>query len=220
MDDMKNYKYEFIKYAIKNQALKFGKFKLKSGRISPYFFDMGSFNNGKDLLFLGKIYSYILSKKELCFDMIFGLSYKGISIAISSVIFLKNFYNKNISFCFNRKEHKNYGEKGLIIGKKPSGNIILMDDVITSGSTIYEIEKIIDCKKVNIKGVVIALDREEKGLGDISATKNIENYFNFKVISIITVTDIINFLIKKENILEKKSNLIKSIKSYKKYYGI
>lgn len=215
---MKNYQYEFIQYAINKKALQFGKFKLKSGRSSPYFFDISKFNSGKDLIFLGKIYVKILLKSKISYDMLFGLSYKGISIALSSSIILSNNYNQNVYICFNRKEYKKHGEKGLIVGKRPKGQIVLMDDVITSGSTIRKIISVINSRKVYISGMIIALDRQEQDFNKQPTIKNLQKNFNFKIRSIITLTDLILFLEQQKNRVDPK--IISDIKQYKKQYGI
>ncbi|MDQ1237532.1 MAG: orotate phosphoribosyltransferase [Wigglesworthia glossinidia] len=213
---MNNYKYDFIQYAIRKKALKFGKFILKSGRVSPYFFDISQFNSGNDLIFLGKIYVQTLIKSNIPYNMLFGLSYKGISIALSSSIILSHDYKKNISICFNRKEYKLHGEGGLIIGKPPRGKVILMDDVITSGSTINKVFNIINCSQAKLSGMIIALDRQEKDLYKKPAIKNLQNRFDFKIKSIIKLTDIILFL-EQNKIVDKK--IVFSIKEYKKKYG-
>lgn len=215
---MKNYQYEFIQYAIDKNALQFGKFVLKSGRVSPYFFDISKFNSGPDLIFLGKMYVKTLLKSKMSYDMLFGLSYKGIAIALSSSIILSHDYNKNVCICFNRKEYKRHGEKGLIVGKQPKGKIILMDDVVTSGSTIQKIMSIMNPNEMHLSGMIIALDRQEKALYKQSAIKNLQKNFNFKIKSIIKLTDLILFLEQNKNIVNTTD--VYSIKQYKKKYGI
>ncbi|AFA41198.1 orotate phosphoribosyltransferase [Wigglesworthia glossinidia endosymbiont of Glossina morsitans morsitans (Yale colony)] len=215
---MKNYQYEFIRYAIDKNALQFGKFILKSGRISPYFFDISKFNSGKDLIFLGKMYVKTLLESKISYDMLFGLSYKGIAIALSSSIILSYDYNQNVCICFNRKEYKNHGEKGLIVGKRPKGKIILMDDVVTSGSTIQKIISIMNPSEIHLSGMIIALDRQEQDLYKQSAIKNLQKNFNFKIKSIIKLTDLILFLEQNKNIVHTTD--LCSIKQYKIKYGI
>lgn len=194
---MNNYKKKFIEYSIKKQALLFGNFKLKSGRISSYFFNIGAFNQGKDIKYIGQIYAKLLLDLRLDFDVLFGPSYKGIPIVISTIIALQKTYKLNKIYSFNRKEMKSYGEKGIIIGGPIRGNVIILDDVITAGTSIYESKKILkNYKETNIIGALVALDRQEI-FKNLYAKEIIENKCKFKVYSIITISDIKKYLDRK-----------------------
>ncbi|CAL1328977.1 orotate phosphoribosyltransferase [Candidatus Providencia siddallii] len=190
---MKKYKVEFIELALKRKAIKFGDFILKSGRKSPFFFNFGSFNTGYDLSLVGRYYAEALKDNEIDCDVVLGIAYKGIPIVVSMVIALSEYYNINMSYSFNRKEFKKYGEKGSLIGSSLKGRVLIVDDVITSGASIYESIKFIEQKKAIISGVLLCLDRQEVGKNKMLATKEIERKY-CNVYSIITINDLINYL--------------------------
>ncbi|CRK85995.1 Orotate phosphoribosyltransferase [Candidatus Providencia siddallii] len=190
---MKDYQYDFINFALKKQVLKFGDFILKSGRKSPYFLNSGLFNTGSDLLLIGSFYAQLLLDSLIKYDVILGLAYKGIPIVTAMVIALKQQYGINISYCFNRKNIKKYGECGVLIGSPLKGHVVIVDDVITAGTSIRESIKIINQQNVKISGALICFDRQEKGKGEISATKEIERDY-CKVYSIVTINDLIVYL--------------------------
>src|SRR6266542_1370089 len=172
---LKQYQREFIEFSISQNILSFGSYTLKSGRQSPYFFNTGKFNTGESLSKVGKFYAETIeSLHELVYDGIFGPSYKGIPLAASTVIALSETYNKNIPYSFNRKEIKDHGEGGNIIGSPLSGNILIIDDVITAGTAIRESFEIIVKCGAKVAGVILAVDRQEKGTGDKSAVQQIE----------------------------------------------
>ncbi|BGI50800.1 MAG: orotate phosphoribosyltransferase [Arsenophonus endosymbiont of Ceratovacuna japonica] len=213
---MKDYQREFIKYSIKKKVLKFGEFTLKSGRKSPYFFNISLFNNGKDLDALGYFYSKAFIDHNPECDIIFGPSYKGIPIATAITITLYKYYYFNKFYCFNRKEIKNYGECGKLIGSPLKGNVVIVDDVITAGTTIKESAEIIKQNKAKLTAIILSLDRQEKGEKDISAIQEIETIFKCQIFSIITLNDLINYL--SENI--NMSKYLSKIKIYRDHYGI
>ncbi|MBK4764857.1 MAG: orotate phosphoribosyltransferase [Pantoea sp. Brub] len=214
---MKNWKYQFIEFIFEKKIIKFGKFILKSGRTSPYFFNIGMLDNGSDLKKLGYFYTQALIDSKIEFDVIFGLAYKGILIVTSTAIAFANHYNKNIHYCFNRKEIKNYGEGGLLIGKKLYGRVVLIDDVITSGKSIHESVNIINSQKAMLCGVVVALDRQEYSINsNTSVIQEVKNNYKCPVISIITLSNLISYL-KDE---PKMSHELSKIYSHQIKFGI
>ena len=169
---MKSYKSEFIEFALNRQALKFGEFTLKSGRKSPYFFNAGLFNTGKDLASLGRFYAAALMDANLQYDVIFGPAYKGIPIVSSTVVALSEHYNVDVPYCFNRKEAKDHGEGGNLVGSSiHEQRVMLVDDVITAGTAIRESMRILQDNQSKLAGVLICLDRQEKGRGELSANQ-------------------------------------------------
>ncbi len=213
---MKAYQQEFIEFALEKQVLKFGQFTLKSGRTSPYFFNAGLFNTGKDLARLGRFYAAALIEANIKFDLLFGPAYKGIPIATTTAIALADHHNLDLPYCFNRKEAKAHGEGGNLVGAPLQGRIMLVDDVITAGTAIRESMDIIKAHGAQLSGVLIALDRQEKGQGELSAIQEVERDFSTQVISIVTLADLISYL---ENKAEMKEHLA-DIKQYRLDYGI
>lgn len=217
---MKNYQREFIEFALAKNVLRFGEFTLKSGRTSPYFFNAGLFNTGGDLAKLGRYYASALADSTIEFDLLFGPAYKGIPIATTTAVALADHHNMDLPYCFNRKEAKTHGEGGNLVGSPLKGKVMLVDDVITAGTAIRESMEIIKAHDADLSGVLIALDRQEKGQGELSAIQEVERDFDTQVISIVTLADLINYL--EEKITETPS-LIESLNSVKKYrenYGI
>lgn len=217
---MKNYQREFIEFALAKNVLRFGEFTLKSGRTSPYFFNAGLFNTGGDLAKLGRYYASALADSTIEFDLLFGPAYKGIPIATTTAVALANHHNMDLPYCFNRKEAKTHGEGGNLVGSPLKGKVMLVDDVITAGTAIRESMEIIKAHDADLSGVLIALDCQEKGQGELSAIQEVERDFDTQVISIVTLADLINYL--EEKITETPS-LIESLNSVKKYrenYGI
>jgi len=189
------YKNEFIRFCLQHKVLQFGKFTLKSGRISPYFFNAGLFNSGVLLQKLGDFYSAAIMEAKLDFDVLFGPAYKGIPLATATAISLARNHHLNKAICFNRKEIKNHGEGGNLIGATiDKKNILLIDDVITAGTAIREIIKITQPHNAILKGIILALDRQEKGQDTaLSAITQIEQEFNIRIVSIIAMTDLIDY---------------------------
>ncbi|MCH8536563.1 MAG: orotate phosphoribosyltransferase, partial [Alkalimonas sp.] len=191
---MKDFQREFIEFALSRQVLKFGQFTLKSGRTSPYFFNAGLFNTGGDLAKLGRFYAAALQESGVEFDLLFGPAYKGIPIATTTAVALADHHQRDVPYCFNRKEAKTHGEGGNLVGSPLQGNIMLVDDVITAGTAIRESMESITAAGANLSGVLIALDRQERGKAELSAIQEVERDFNTKVISIVSLTDLISYL--------------------------
>jgi len=213
---MKAYQKEFIEFALEKQVLKFGQFTLKSGRTSPYFFNAGLFNTGGDLAKLGRFYAAALADSGIDFDLLFGPAYKGIPIATTTAVALADHHDMDMPYCFNRKEAKTHGEGGNLVGSELKGNVMLVDDVITAGTAIRESMEIIQANGANLSGVLIALDRQEKGKGELSAIQEVERDFGTKVISIVTLGDLITYLEEQGD----NADSLAAIKKYREDYGI
>ena len=213
MSDNKN---AFIELAIRRQALKFGEFTLKSERISPYFFNAGYFNQGEDIAILGDCYAQTLVDGNADFDMLFGPAYKGIPLATTTASALYQKFNKNVSLCYNRKEAKQHGEGGNLVGAPLKGNVLIVDDVITAGTAIRESIQIIQNAGAKPAGVLIALDRQEKGLSELSAIQEVEKEYNLPVYAIITLNDLQNYLTDHKEL----SQYSEQVALYRKTYGI
>jgi len=190
---MHDYQQNFIEFAIQRNVLRFGQFTLKSGRISPYFFNAGLFNTGNDLLELSKAYAAAIECSSLNYDIIFGPAYKGIPLATATAMALATDGNSK-PFAFNRKEKKDHGEGGNIVGAQLQGRVLIIDDVITAGTAIREAINIIRAAGAEPAGVLIALDRQEKGLGDLSAIQEVEQEFSIPVVSIIRLEQVLDYL--------------------------
>jgi len=217
---MKDYQREFIEFALAKQVLRFGEFTLKSGRTSPYFFNAGLFNTGGDLARLGRFYAQALADSNIEFDLLFGPAYKGIPIATTTAVALADHHNMDMPYCFNRKEAKTHGEGGSLVGSPLQGKIMLVDDVITAGTAIRESMEIIKAHGAELSGVLIALDRQEKGQGELSAIQEVERDFGTQVIAIVTLADVVTYL---EEKIETQPELVPSLASINKYrerYGI
>jgi orotate phosphoribosyltransferase len=223
---MQNYKKEFIKFLIRNQALQFGEFTLKSGRISPYFLNTGKLYSGEALSQLGYYYSECLMDQiKDSFNVVFGPAYKGIPLAVSTVQSLYQRFNVNVSYAFNRKEAKDHGDKGMVVGKplEATDKIVVVDDVITAGTAVREsiaiIKKMADAP---ILAVVVSVDRMEKGQGNISAIQELNQATGIRCISLITIEEIITFL--EENNIDGKmiltSDILHRYYLYRDQYGI
>lgn len=214
---MKSYKSEFIEFALDRQALKFGEFTLKSGRKSPYFFNAGLFNTGKDLALLGRFYAAALIDADLQYDVIFGPAYKGIPIVSSTVVALSEHHNVDVPYCFNRKEAKDHGEGGNLVGSSIyQQRVMLVDDVITAGTAIRESMRILEDNQSKLAGVLICLDRQEKGRGDLSAIQEIKQTYHCDVISIITLDDLIQYLYQDPS----RKDQVTQVETYRAEYGI
>ncbi|CED58175.1 Orotate phosphoribosyltransferase [Moritella viscosa] len=213
---MKDYQREFIEFALEKEVLKFGEFTLKSGRTSPYFFNAGLFNTGRDLSRLGRFYAAALVDSGIEYDVVFGPAYKGIPIATTAVVALNDHHDIDAPYCFNRKEKKDHGEGGTLVGSALKGRIMLVDDVITAGTAIRESMDIIQAHNAELSGVLIALDRQEKGKGELSAIQEIERDYACKVLSIVTLGDLVTFLADKPEMQQHLEN----VKTYRENYGI
>ena len=191
---MEQYKRDFIKFALSRNVLKFGEFTLKSGRKSPYFFNAGLFNTGADLARLGEFYAAAIQASAVDFDVVFGPAYKGIPIGTSVSVALFNRYGIDKPVCFNRKEVKDHGEGGNLIGSPLQGKILLVDDVITAGTAIRESMELISANQAELAAVLIALNRKERGKGELSAIQEVERDYQCKVLSIIDLDDLMQFI--------------------------
>ncbi|WCE29828.1 orotate phosphoribosyltransferase [Vibrio sp. SCSIO 43137] len=213
---MKTYQREFIEFALQKGVLKFGEFTLKSGRISPYFFNAGLFNTGKDLARLGRFYAAALMDSGISYDVLFGPAYKGIPIATTTAVALADGYDVDTPYCFNRKEAKDHGEGGNLVGSPLDGRIMLVDDVITAGTAIRESMEIIKANGAELAGVLVAIDRQEKGKGELSAIQEVERDFSCKIVSIVSLSDLISYL---EEHGETSEHLEK-VKAYRQEFGV
>jgi orotate phosphoribosyltransferase len=213
---MKAYQREFIEFALAKGVLKFGEFTLKSGRTSPYFFNAGLFNTGRDLNRLGKFYAAALQDSNIDYDLVFGPAYKGIPIATTTVVALDEHYGKDVPYCFNRKEAKTHGEGGSLVGSELAGKVMLVDDVITAGTAIRESMDIINAHNAELAGVLIALDRQEKGKGELSAIQEVERDYSATVISIVKLADLITYLEEQGD----NQTALEAVSAYREQYGI
>ena len=213
---MQNYKTEFIKFALSRNVLRFGEFKLKSGRISPYFFNAGLFNTGADLARLGEFYAAAIQASGLSYDVIFGPAYKGIPIGTTVSVALFNQFGLDKPVCFNRKEAKDHVEGGNLIGSPLQGNVLLVDDVITAGTAIREAMDIIAANNATLSAVVIALNRKERGKGELSAIQEVERDYQCHVLSIVDLDDLMQFI---END-SQYSQYLPTMKAYRSEFGV
>ena len=213
---MKAYQREFIEFALEKQVLKFGEFTLKSGRKSPYFFNAGLFNTGRDLARLGRFYAAALADSGIEFDVLFGPAYKGIPIATTTAVALADHHNLDTPYCFNRKEAKDHGEGGNLVGSALEGRIMLVDDVITAGTAIRESMQIIQSNGADLAGLLVAIDRQEKGKGDLSAIQEVERDFGCAVISIVSLGDLVSYLEEQGDATEH----LAAVKDYRAEFGI
>lgn len=213
---MKNYQHDFIDFAISAGVLRFGDFTLKSGRTSPYFFNAGLFNTGEQLARLGRCYAQAITDSHIDFDVLFGPAYKGIPLAAAASIALADHHQRNIPWCFNRKEAKDHGEGGNLVGAGLSGKILVIDDVITAGTAIRESVDIIESAGATLAGVVIALDRQERGRDERSAIQEVEETLGITVTSIVTLAQLLEYLRSKPECSED----VEKIEAYRLQYGI
>jgi orotate phosphoribosyltransferase len=212
---MHDYQQQFIEFAIRRNVLRFGEFTLKSGRTSPYFFNAGLFNTGDDLYHLSKAYAAALQRSGLNYDIIFGPAYKGIPLAtVTAMALAENGNNK--PFAFNRKEKKDHGEGGNIVGAPLQGRVLIVDDVITAGTAIRESMALIRESGAEPAGVLIALDRQEKGKGELSAIQEVEQEFSIPVVSIIRLEQVLDYL--KTN--PEFAGHAETVASYRNRYGV
>jgi len=213
---MQDYQRAFIELALESDVLRFGEFTLKSGRTSPYFFNAGLFNTGRALAKLGQYYANTIVDSGLKFDTLFGPAYKGIPLASTCAIALSEHHDRNVPYCFNRKEAKSHGEGGNLIGAPLKGRVLIIDDVITAGTAIRESMDIIEQARAEAAGVVIALNRMERGQGDLSAIQEIEASYNIPVISIVSLDELITYIGESE----KYQQYLAAINSYRAEYGV
>lgn len=217
---MLSFRQDFIRFAIKQKVLCFGEFKTKAGRISPYFFNAGLFNDGDSLKQLTQFYAKALIDAEIQFDMIYGPAYKGIPLAAGTAIALSDM-GRNVPYCFNRKEAKDHGEGGNTVGAKLQGRVLIIDDVISAGTSVRESIELIRAAGATPAAVVIALDRmelgqTERGMGGLSAVQEVQSNYNIPVIAIATLDDLLAYL---QDNLEARQYLA-AVQSYREQYGV
>ncbi|AVQ87872.1 MULTISPECIES: orotate phosphoribosyltransferase [Plesiomonas] len=217
---MKAYQREFIEFALRKQVLRFGEFTLKSGRKSPYFFNAGLFNTGRDLAQLGRFYAAALNESGVEFDLLFGPAYKGIPIATTTAVALADHYDRDVPYCFNRKEAKTHGEGGNLVGSALQGRVMLVDDVITAGTAIRESMEIIAANQASLAGVMIALNRMERGQGELSAIQEVERDYGCQVIAIITLNDLISYLEEQVASQPELAPHLDAVRAYRAEYGV
>jgi orotate phosphoribosyltransferase len=213
---MQQYKKEFLEFAIQAGVLRFGEFTLKSGRVSPYFFNAGLFNTGGHLARLGRFYARAIVDSGVAFDILFGPAYKGIPLAAAAGIALADHHSLDLPYCFNRKEAKEHGEGGNLVGAALQGRVLIIDDVITAGTAIRESLDIITANGATAAAVVIALDRQERGRGDRSAIQEVEQELGLKVTSIVTLAELRTFLADRPDYQAS----LQAIDAYRERYGV
>ena len=213
---MQAYQRDFIRFAIDRGVLRFGEFTLKSGRTSPYFFNAGLFNTGSALAQLGRFYAAAIVDSGIPFDVLFGPAYKGIPLAATTAVALAEHHDRDVPWCFNRKEAKDHGEGGSLVGSPLEGNVLIIDDVITAGTAIREVMQIIGAQDARAAGVLIALNRQERGNGELSAIQEVERDFGIPVVSIVSLTQVLQFLADDEALKQH----LPAVEAYRAQYGI
>ena len=213
---MQDYQKEFLDFAIDVGVLRFGEFTLKSGRVSPYFFNSGLFNTGASLARLGRYYAQAVVESGIEFDMIYGPAYKGIPLASTLAIALADHHDRDIPYCFNRKEAKTHGEGGIIVGAELSGRVLIIDDVISAGTSVRESVDIIQAAGATTAGVVIALDRQERGQGETSAIQEVEQDYGLNVANIVCLDNLVEYL----SSTTDESGHLSAIQNYREQYGV
>ncbi|NQY25842.1 MAG: orotate phosphoribosyltransferase [Piscirickettsiaceae bacterium] len=213
---MKQYQQQFIEFALQTGVLRFGSFTLKSGRVSPYFFNSGLFNSGASLARLGRFYAQAITESELDYDVLFGPAYKGIPLASTTVIALADHHQRDVPYVFNRKEKKDHGEGGQLVGADLTGKVLIIDDVISAGTSVRESVAIIKAENATPAGVIIALDRQERGQDTRSAIQEVEAEHNIPVISIICLNDLLSYLQNNAEFAE----YLPAVEAYRQQYGV
>lgn len=214
---MRAYQKEFIEFAIKQGVLKFGEFTLKSGRISPYFFNAGLFNSGRALAKLSHFYAAALVDSGIEYDIIFGPAYKGIPLAAALTVTLNEQHGLDVPYVFNRKEAKDHGEGGTLVGAELKGRVVIVDDVITAGTAIREVMNTINAhQQAQAIAALIALDRQEKGQGELSAIQEVERDFGIKVVSIVGLNQVLDYVSQHPELQQHAE----AIADYRTRYGV
>ncbi|MFZ9477802.1 MAG: orotate phosphoribosyltransferase [Steroidobacteraceae bacterium] len=218
---MQPHQRRFVDLALARSALRFGRFTLKSGRESPYFFNAGLFNDGESLATLGQCYAEALSRSALPFDMLFGPAYKGIPLVAATAIALAEQQGRNVPWAFNRKEAKDHGEGGQTVGTPLSGKVVIVDDVITAGTAIRESVELIRRAGAEPVGVLLAVDRQERGQGERSAVQEVEAEFGLRCVSLLTLTDLIDILADPNSARPAlPAEQLEALREYRARYGI
>jgi orotate phosphoribosyltransferase len=213
---MQAYQREFIRFAIERGVLRFGEFTLKSGRISPYFFNAGLFDSGLALAQLGRFYAAAVVDSGIEFDVLFGPAYKGIPLAATTAVALAEHHQRDMPWCFNRKEAKDHGEGGTLVGAPLAGRVLIVDDVITAGTAIREVMQIIQAQGAQAAGVLIALNRQERGQGELSAIQEVERDFAMPVVSIVSLEQVLEYLAGDAELKQ----YLPAVQAYRAEYGI
>ena len=209
------FRQEFIAFAIKKEVLRFGEFTTKAGRLSPYFFNAGLFNDGMSLMKLGEFYAAAIKNSGIEFDMLFGPAYKGITLAASiAIAFAKE--GRNIPYAYNRKEAKDHGEGGTIVGSPLKGRVLIIDDVISAGTSVRESVELITANGGTACGVAIAIDRQEKGLGELSAVQEVIKHHQIPVCTITNLSDLLKYLQIKQDMAQN----LHAVSAYRQQYGV
>ena len=214
---MEAYQSEFIELARQYEVLKFGEFTLKSGRVSPYFFNAGAFSSGRALATLGRCYARCIVDAGIDFDVLLGPAYKGIPLASATAVALADHHGRDVPFAYNRKEAKTHGEGGLLVGAPLKGKVLVIDDVITAGTAVREVITMIADAGAELAGVAIGLNRQERGAGDLSAIQEVEKTHNVPVISIIDMSHIIEYL---EASGDAPEGALEGMRNYRHRYGV
>ncbi|RKZ47983.1 MAG: orotate phosphoribosyltransferase [Candidatus Parabeggiatoa sp. nov. 3] len=212
---MYDYQREFLEFAIAENVLRFGNFTLKSGRQSPYFFNVGLFNTGQALSQLGRFYARAIQRSGIDFDVLFGPAYKGIPLVTAAAIALADHHHRHIPYCFNRKEVKDHGEGGNIVGAPLTGKALIIDDVISAGTAIREAVQIIQAEGAQLAGVIVALNRQEKGKTALSAIEEVKQTYGVPVINIVSLDDLVSYLEQQPD----KQETLTAIQAYREQYG-
>ena len=215
---MHEYQHEFIKLAMRQQALRFGEFTLKSGRISPYFFNAGLFNDGESIAALGRCYAAALLRSNIPFDMLFGPAYKGIPLVTTTAVALATEQQLNVPYAFNRKESKDHGEGGNLVGAKLSGRVVIVDDVITAGTAIREAVEIIRSAGAEPAAVLLALDRQERGKGELSAVQEVTAEFGLRCVSVLSLATLVEGVVAGDGVHISDAQ-IAALRTYRATYG-
>lgn len=213
---MQAYQRDFIRFAIERGVLRFGEFTLKSGRTSPYFFNAGLFNTGSALAQLGQCYASAIVESNLSFDVLFGPAYKGIPLASATAVALADKHGRDVPWCFNRKEAKDHGEGGSLVGAPLQGSVLIIDDVITAGTAIREVMAIIQAEKAQAAAVLIALNRQERGKGELSAIQEVERDYGIPVVSIVSLDQVLQYLAEDSQLKQH----LPAVEAYRAQYGI
>jgi orotate phosphoribosyltransferase len=213
---MQAYQRDFIRFAIERGVLRFGQFTLKSGRISPYFFNAGLFDSGLALAQLGRFYAAAIVDSGIDFDVLFGPAYKGIPLAATSAVALAEHHQRDMPWCFNRKEAKDHGEGGTLVGAPLAGKVLIIDDVITAGTAIREVMQIIQAQGAQATGVLIALNRQERGKGELSAIQEVERDYGMPVVSIVSLEQVLEYLAEDAELKQ----YLPAVEAYRAEYGI
>lgn len=216
---MQEHSLQFLRLALSRQALRFGQFTLKSGRISPYFFNAGLFNDGAAMALLGRCYASALTAAGVSFDMLFGPAYKGIPLVTTTAIALADHHGRNVPWAFNRKEAKDHGESGLIVGSPLKGSVVIIDDVITAGTAIRESVDLIRAAGAKPVAVALALDRQERGRSERSAVQEVEADYGLRCISILTLAGLIESL-QTDRDIGIDAHDLSALKEYRARYGV